>query len=396
MSTTASPSRALSRRASSASASYRSQSRGVSSAPSASSSLISSSETQSRPEPLGESGGQAGLAGAGHAGDHEQLGHLSGLLIVVHHQPDDGEHDQAHDERAEPSRPVRPHQPDQQVEQEQHAHRRRQLRATARGQHARGEVGARDPAGERLPARARSGPAARPRAAAPPAWPPPRARARHGAWRAPCSCPGSSLGSQGPHPAVQQGRSRVAGLLRVELGGTQGAVLDGGDEPVSAVLGPGDQRGAGVAVGDQAPTTARRRSGRSRSAPPRRRRTAPEPEGTSTVFHPMWGTTGACSRSTTPGHSSQPSVSTPCSTPRAKSTCMPTQIPSTGRPPARRRPMARGPSTARSPAMQAANAPTPGTTSPSAASAACRSAVSSTAAPARSSARTADRRFPEP
>ncbi len=46
--------------------------------------------------------------------------------------------------------------------------------------------------------------------------------------------------------------------------------------------------------------------------------------------------------------------------------------------------------------MHAANAPTPGTTSPSAASAALRSAVSSTDAPARSSARTADRRFPDP
>jgi hypothetical protein len=46
--------------------------------------------------------------------------------------------------------------------------------------------------------------------------------------------------------------------------------------------------------------------------------------------------------------------------------------------------------------MQAANAPTPGTTSPSAFSAVARSEVSSTEAPARSSARTAERRLPEP
>ena len=53
---------------------------------------------------------------------------------------------------------------------------------------------------------------------------------------------------------------------------------------------------------------------------------------------------------------------------------MPTQMPSTGRPPARRRPMISSPWTARRPAMHAANAPTPGTTRPSASIAACRSA----------------------
>ena len=45
-----------------------------------------------------------------------------------------------------------------------------------------------------------------------------------------------------------------------------------------------------------------------------------------------------------PGHSSSPGVSTPCSTPCSKSTCMPTQMPSTGRPPASRRPMISWPS----------------------------------------------------
>ncbi len=46
--------------------------------------------------------------------------------------------------------------------------------------------------------------------------------------------------------------------------------------------------------------------------------------------------------------------------------------------------------------MQAANAPTPGTTSAGASRAARRSAVTSTSAPARTSARSALRRLPEP
>ena len=58
--------------------------------------------------------------------------------------------------------------------------------------------------------------------------------------------------------------------------------------------------------------------------------------------------------------------------------------------------MIRSPLIARSPAMQAANAPTPGTTSPSASIAASKSPVSVTSAPARSTARTAERRLPEP
>ncbi len=54
------------------------------------------------------------------------------------------------------------------------------------------------------------------------------------------------------------------------------------------------------------------------------------------------------------------------------------------------------PFTARMPSTQAAKAPTPGTTSPSASWAAARSAVSVTAAPARSRARTAERTLPDP
>lgn len=70
--------------------------------------------------------------------------------------------------------------------------------------------------------------------------------------------------------------------------------------------------------------------------------------------------------------------------------------PSTGRPAATRSAMIRSPLILRRPAMHAAKAPTPGTTSPSAVIAASVSAVTSTSAPTRCSARWADRRFPEP
>src|SRR5450759_5066869 len=77
----------------------------------------------------------------------------------------------------------------------------------------------------------------------------------------------------------------------------------------------------------------------------------------STVAQPMCGTIGASSRSTTPGHSPRPGVATPCSTPVSNITCIPTQIPSTARPPARRRPMICGPRTASRPFITAAKAP---------------------------------------
>ncbi len=92
------------------------------------------------------------------------------------------------------------------------------------------------------------------------------------------------------------------------------------------------ERRARAVVGDQGPVADAVRVHEVEALGPRRRRTAGCPGGTSTVFQPMCGTTGACSRSTTPGHSPQPSVSTPCSTPRSNRTCMPTQMPSTGAP----------------------------------------------------------------
>ena len=75
---------------------------------------------------------------------------------------------------------------------------------------------------------------------------------------------------------------------------------------------------------------------------------------------------------------------------------MPTHTPSTGRPAATRSAMILSPLIFRRPVMHASNAPTPGTTSPSAFSAASLSAVTSTSAPTRCSARWADRRLPEP
>ena len=111
----------------------------------------------------------------------------------------------------------------------------------------------------------------------------------------------------------------------------------------------------------------------------------------------MCGTTGATSRDTVPGHSPTPSTGDSLgSVDPSNITCMPTQTPSTGRPPARRRSMICGPSAAASPAMQAWKLPTPGTNRPSAASAASGSAVSVTSAPTCSSARTALRMLPLP
>ena len=75
---------------------------------------------------------------------------------------------------------------------------------------------------------------------------------------------------------------------------------------------------------------------------------------------------------------------------------MPTQMPSTGRPPATRRSMIRWPRTADSPAMHASYAPTPGTTRPSAFRAVSKSEVTSTDAPVRRSARSAEARLPDP
>ena len=118
--------------------------------------------------------------------------------------------------------------------------------------------------------------------------------------------------------------------------------------------------------------------------------------GAVTVFHPMCGNTSASRRSTRPGHSPKPTLSSPNSSPTSNITCMPTQMPSTGRPPASRTSTIRGPSTRCSPAIHAANAPTPGTTSPSQFRVRSSSAVTVTCAPTAVNARAAECRLPDP
>ena len=272
-------------------------------------------------------------------------------------------------------RPVVEEDPDQHVERQRpwrsshpprDAGARRGCRSAGNG--ARAPNGS-APAAGRPDARPARRPPPGPRPAAPP-----RARARPGAGPAPCS---STL-SERPDPVAQQRGAGVAGLLRVELGGASAGRSRPRPRTGRHRARPRSPAAPGSGRWSRGSTRARRTSARSRSARPRCRRTAWCRRAPSTVFQPMCGTIGACSRSTTPGHSSQPSVSTPCSTPRSNSTCMPTQIPSTGRPPASRRPITRSPRTRRSPAMHAANAPTPGTTSPSASCASWMSAVSVT------------------
>ena len=198
-------------------------------------------------------------------------------------------------------------------------------------------------------------------------------------------------------PVAQQRGAGVAGLLRVELGGGQRAVLDRGDEPVAAVLGPGHQRGAGAVVGDQRPVAHAVGVHEVEPLgldPGEEAASRPGPRRCSS---PCAGTTGAWSRSTTPGHSSQPSVSTPCSTPRLEehlhADADAEHRPAAGEPaaddpravdraqarPCRRRTRRRrAPPGRRRPARRRGR----------------RSA--STSAPARSTARTAERRLPEP
>ena len=194
------------------------------------------------------------------------------------------------------------------------------------------------------------------------------------------------------------GGAGVAGLLGVELGGPQRAVLDGGDEPVAAVLGPGHQRARGCGRWCAASSRARRRSARSRTARPRCRRTARDARGRPRrCSSPCAAPPGPAAARRCRATRRSPSVSTPCSTPRSNRTCMPTQMPSTGRPPARRRPMMRLAADRAQPGHARGVGPDAGHDAgrrrPAPAS---KSAVSSTSAPARSTARTAERRLPEP
>ena len=154
--------------------------------------------------------------------------------------------------------------------------------------------------------------------------------------------------------------------------GAQRPVLHRGHERL-AVLGPGDQRrAAGARIGVELPAAHAVGVHEVEPLPLHARRIASTRPGRPRCSSP-------CAAGSAPG-SARRSPATPrtlrCARRarrrRSNRTCMPTQMPSTGRPPASRRPMTLGPCTAVSPAMHAANAPTPGTTRPSASKATSR------------------------
>ena len=187
----------------------------------------------------------------------------------------------------------------------------------------------------------------------------------------------------------------VAGLLRVELGGRTAARA----RPRRRTARRGSRwsrapRRRRASASGAPRTSARSRTARRRAA----RRTAPSRPAPSTVFQPMCGTRSA-RRAGSPRRAAGPSplVTTPCSSPESNRICMPTQMPSTGRPARdpvgdhragaeRRRCRPCRPRTRRRPARRARRR----------AAAASRSAVTVTSAPARASARSAERRLPEP
>ena len=166
---------------------------------------------------------------------------------------------------------------------------------------------------------------------------------RRTAWPSATSTAGSSTSRAHGGPRTQlasSGRTGVAGLLGVELGRRQRPVLHRRHERL-AVRRPRSRGGpAGWSTRRRAaPSGARRRSARSRTARARCPRTARIRRPRSTVFQPMCGSTGASQPLDVPGPLAEPSVRTPCSSPVSNSTCMPTQMPSTGRPPASRSPI---------------------------------------------------------
>ncbi len=262
-----------------------------------------------------------------------------------------GQH--AHHQGREPGLPVRSQHPDEHVERPERGEQQGRLPASTAGQAAR----CRD--------RRACGPGSRPVVRRRTAWARAARRSRRSTSGGPGRCPERRLvlpRGTTPRPLLAQSdptqlrssrRAGVPGLLRVELRGAQRAVLDGGDEAVARRGSPRSPGARGCGRWSAGSSRGRRRSARSRTARCSTPSNSAVSAGVSTVFQPMCGTTGACSRSTTPGHSSRPGVSTPCSTPRANSTCMPTQMPSTLRPPASRRPTTSWPRTARMPSTHA-------------------------------------------
>ena len=229
-------------------------------------------------------------------------------------------------------------------------------------------------------------------ARAPPRPSPPRPRAGPPARALPCSPERPhalrSVASQLP----QQPRAGVAGLLRVELGRPQRRRARPRPRTARRASAVGDQRRRSAAIGRVRVDEVEARS------PVERRRTAPSRPAASTVFQPMCGSDRrAAAGAPSPGSSPRPLVTTPCSSPASKRICMPTQMPEhrpagrdpVGGSPGRRRSRRSRPCRPRTPRRRArpARRRRP---------ARSRSAVTVTSAPARASARSADRRLPDP
>ncbi len=111
----------------------------------------------------------------------------------------------------------------------------------------------------------------------------------------------------------------------------------------------------------------------------------------------MWGIfdRSPVRRRILPGTTPTPSLTGPSSL-ASNSSCMPTQMPSRGRPPSSHPATAAAPPAEPRPLRQAPYAPTPGTTSPAAPPASATVGTTRTSAPARSSALAAEWRFPTP
>ena len=181
----------------------------------------------------------------------------------------------------------------------------------------------------------------------------------------------------------------------MELGGGQRAVLNGSHE-CTAVLGPSDERCGESVVRTVMSMTGRQRSGRSRTAPLRHQRKACcLPEVRHTVPAHVRQDFGDQAARRLPATRRIPPWSHHARRPRRTSPAYRHRSPDTGRPPANLRPTISRRANRSDPVMQAAKAPTP-----------ARPARRSrwlprrrshlTSAPARSSARCAERRFPDP
>ena len=168
----------------------------------------------------------------------------AGSSASEQHRVQDRGGEQADDQHHRAGGPVREDHPDQHVQRTSSIAMIASLPASAPRPGPRSVAASADAAAASVTARRRAradAPAARPRRPGRRRRSPPPARAPRDAARAPCSSPVVSP----LHPVAQQPGAGVAGLLRVELGRAQRAVLDRGDEPVAAVARPRSPAAAG-------------------------------------------------------------------------------------------------------------------------------------------------------